>query len=72
VMQTCRERAVVVPSAVALERLCADLRQGARREAHRRLTGGLSVEQRKRLDAIFGRHRRSALKQTARQRPAWQ
>ena len=52
VMQTCRERAIVVPSPAALERLCADLRHGARREAHRRLTAGLSAEQRKRLDAL--------------------
>jgi hypothetical protein len=52
VMQTCRERAIVVPSSVALERLCADLRHGARREAHRRLTAGLSAEQRKHLDAL--------------------
>ena len=52
VMQTCRERAIVVPSAAALERLCADLRHGARRETYRRLTAGLSPEQRKRLDGL--------------------
>ena len=52
VMQTCRARGIVVPSPAALERLCADLRQNARREAHRRLAGGLSAEQRKRLDAL--------------------
>ena len=44
VMQACRERAIVVPSSAALERLCADLRHRARREAHRRLTEGLSAE----------------------------
>jgi hypothetical protein len=49
VMQACRERAIVVPSHAALQRLCADLRHAARRETHRRLTGGLSAEQRKRL-----------------------
>lgn len=52
VMQACRARGIVVPPPAALERLCADLRHGARREVHRRLTGGLSAEQRKRLDAL--------------------
>ena len=52
VMRNCRERRIVVPSPAALERLCADLRHHARREAHRRLTDGLSAEQRKRLDAL--------------------
>jgi TnpA family transposase len=52
VMQACRVRGIVVPPPAALERLCTDLRHGARREVHRRLTGGLSAEQRKRLDAL--------------------
>jgi TnpA family transposase len=56
VMRTCRERRIVVPPPVALERLCAELRHQARREVHRRLTEGLSVEQRRRLDALT--HRR--------------
>ena len=54
VMQACRERGIVIPSPAALERLCIELRHYARREAHRRLTNGLSAEQRKRLDALTG------------------
>ena len=61
VMQTCRERVIVVPPPAALERLCADLRHGARREAHRRLTAGLSTEQRKRLDALTEHREGSSL-----------
>jgi hypothetical protein len=55
VMQNCRGRRIVVPSPVALERFCTNLRHHARREAHRRLTSGLSVEQRKSLDALTDR-----------------
>jgi TnpA family transposase len=55
VMRICRERRIVAPSPAALERLCADLRHHARREAHRRLTNGLSTDQRKRLDALTQR-----------------
>lgn len=55
VMQTCRDRRIVVPSPAALERLCAELRHRGRREVHRRLAHGLSAEQRKRLDALTGR-----------------
>ncbi|MBN9560839.1 MAG: DUF4158 domain-containing protein [Alphaproteobacteria bacterium] len=55
VMRNCRERRIVAPSPTALERLCADLRHHARREAHRRLTNGLSAEQRKRLDGLTQR-----------------
>ena len=62
VMRSCRERRIVAPSPAALERLCADLRHHARREAHRRLTNGLSAEQRKRLDALT--HRREEGGQT--------
>ena len=54
VVQACRERGIVIPSPAALERLCIELRHYARREAHRRLTNGLSAEQRKRLDALTG------------------
>ncbi len=61
-MRTCRERRIVVPSPAALERLCADLRHQARREAQRRLTDGLSVDQRRRLDALT--HRRDSGGQT--------
>ena len=55
VMRSCRERRIVAPSPAALERLCADLRYHARKEAHRRLTNGLSAEQRKHLDALTQR-----------------
>lgn len=55
VMYTCRERGIVVPPASVLERMCADLRHRARREAHRRLTHGLTAEQRKGLDALTER-----------------
>lgn len=61
VMQTCRTRGIVAPSPPALERLCADLRHGARREAHRRLTRELSVEQRQRLDALTEHRQGSGL-----------
>ena len=37
------------------ERLCSDLRHQARREVHRRLTHGLSAEQRKALDELLQR-----------------
>ena len=57
VMQACRQRQIVVPSPAALERLCAELRDHARREAHRRLTQGLSAEQRRRLDALTQRQK---------------
>lgn len=55
IMHACRERGIVVPPAAVLERICADLRHRARREAHRRLTHGLSTEQRRRLDALTER-----------------
>src|SRR4051812_44112329 len=57
VMQACRQRQIVVPAPAALERLCAELRNQARREAHRRLTQGLSAEQRQRLDALTQRQK---------------
>ena len=52
VMRTCRERRTIVPSPAALERLCGELRGQARREVYRRLAGGLSTDQRRRLDAL--------------------
>ena len=54
-MQTCRDRRIVAPAPAALERLCSDLRHQARREVHRRLTHGLSAEQRRGLDALVRR-----------------
>ncbi len=55
VMLTCRDRRIVAPSPAALERLCSDLRHQARREVHRRLTHGLSAEQRRGLDTLVQR-----------------
>ncbi len=55
VMQTCRQRGILVPSPVGLERLCADLRHQAHREVQHRLTNGLSAQQRQRLDALTQR-----------------
>jgi TnpA family transposase len=52
VMQSCRDRKILVPSPIGLEQLCADLRRNARKETYRRLTNGLTIEQRKRLDAL--------------------
>lgn len=54
VMQTCRQQRIIAPSPRAVERLCGELRHQARREVHRRLTSGLSAEQRRRLDALTG------------------
>jgi hypothetical protein len=55
VMEECRRRRIVVPAPRRLERLCVDLRFRARREIERRLTDGLSSEQRQRLDALTQR-----------------
>ena len=55
VMETCRQHRIVVPSPAALERLCAELRHQARPEVYRRLTDGLTAEQRRRLDALTQR-----------------
>jgi TnpA family transposase len=54
-MEICRQRRVVVPVPVILQRFCIDLRHHARREVHRRLTAGLSADQRKKLDALTER-----------------
>ena len=55
VLEECRQRRIVLPGLVVLERLCIDVRHQARRKAHRRLTGGLTAEQRRRLDALTQR-----------------
>jgi TnpA family transposase len=55
VVEECRRRRIVVPSPGALDRLCVQARYQARREVHRRLTDGLSAEQRHRLDALTQR-----------------
>jgi TnpA family transposase len=54
-MEACRQHRIISPSPLALERLCAELRHEARREVYRRLTHGLSADQRKRLDALTDR-----------------
>ena len=55
VVEECRRRRIVVPSPGALERLCVQARYRARGEVQRRLTDGLSAEQRHRLDALTQR-----------------
>lgn len=55
VLEECRQRRIAIPSPRALERLCVEVRQQARREVHRRLTEGLSAEQRQSLDALTDR-----------------
>jgi TnpA family transposase len=52
VMEKCRQRRIIVPQPRTLERLCVELRYQARREVQRRLTDGLSANQRRRLDAL--------------------
>jgi TnpA family transposase len=59
VLEECRRRRVVIPAPRALERLCMEVRHRTRREVHRRLTDGLSVEGRRRLDALTARRGRS-------------
>jgi TnpA family transposase len=55
VVEECRRRRIVIPSPVALERLCVQARHQARREVQRRLTDSLSADQRHRLDALTQR-----------------
>jgi hypothetical protein len=55
VMETCRQRRILAPSPAGLERLCAELRYQARREVQHRLTNGLSIQQRHRLNALTQR-----------------
>src|SRR5271166_4431601 len=55
VLEECRGRRIILPGPAALERLCIEVRHQARRDVHRRLTDGLSAEQRRRLDALTQR-----------------
>jgi len=55
VVEECRRRRIVVPSPSALERLCVQARYQARGEVQRRLTDGLSADQRRRLDVLTQR-----------------
>jgi hypothetical protein len=59
VMEECRRRRMVVPTPRRLERLCSDLRFRARRKIERRLTIGLSHEQRRQLDVLTQRRAES-------------
>jgi TnpA family transposase len=52
VLEECRQRRIVVPLPATLERLCINVRYQARREVQRRLTDGLSADQRRRLDEL--------------------
>ena len=54
-MEECRRRRIIVPPPQTLERLCVEVRYRARREIQRRLTEGLSAEQRQRLDVLTQR-----------------
>jgi hypothetical protein len=54
-VEECRRRRIILPPPRTLERLCVEARYRARREVQRRLTDGLSVEQRQRLDALTQR-----------------
>jgi TnpA family transposase len=55
VLEECRQRRVTLPWPDTLERLCVEVRHQARTEVQRRLTSGLSAEQRKSLDALTER-----------------
>jgi len=55
VLEECRRRWIIIPRPQRLERLCVEARHRARREVQRRLTDGLSADQRQRLDALLDR-----------------
>ena len=55
VLEECRQRRIIIPRPQRLERLCVEVRHRARREVQRRLTDGLSADQRQRLDALVVR-----------------
>lgn len=54
-IEECRHRRIIVPPPRTLERFCVEVRYRARREIQRRLTDGLSTEQRQRLDTLTRR-----------------
>ena len=54
-VEECRRRRIILPPPRTLERLCVEARYRARREVQRRLTDGLSAEQRQQLDALTQR-----------------
>src|SRR5271157_1859492 len=55
VMEECRQRRIIIPRPQRLERFCIEARHRARREVQRRLTEGLTADQRRQLDALPGR-----------------
>jgi TnpA family transposase len=54
-VEACRQRGIILPPPRTLERLCIDVRHEARREVRRRLTDGLSPDQRRQLDVLTQR-----------------
>jgi TnpA family transposase len=60
VLEECRQRRIIIPPPRSLERLCVTVRYRARRELERRLTDGLSAEQRQRLDSLTKRRPETA------------
>ena len=54
-MEECRRRGIIVPPPATLDRICREVRHKAHREIQRRLTAGLSAEQRHDLDALTER-----------------
>ena len=60
VMEECRRRGIIAPQPRTLERLCVDVRYAARREIQRRLTDGLSSDERRRLDGLVQRREESS------------
>jgi hypothetical protein len=59
VMEECRQRRIIIPRPQRLERFCVEARHRARREVQRRLTEGLTADQRRQLDALPGRRENS-------------
>lgn len=55
VVEACRQRRIILPPPRTLERLCIDVRYEARREVRRRLTDGLTLDQRRQLDELTQR-----------------
>jgi TnpA family transposase len=55
IVEACRQRGIILPPPRTLERLCIDVRYEARREVRRRLTDGLTPDQRRQLDELTQR-----------------
>ena len=54
-VEECRRRGIIVPAPATLELICREVRHKALREIQRRLTAGLSTDQRDGLDALTER-----------------